>query len=349
MDKNFIYNSKDKDIFESELKEYLPSKIIDSHVHLWKKDHISIDIEKITFDRLRRHPFLSVDMWDNFSYLDFVTVSKTIFPRIEYDGLFFSLPFREVDIKKANEMIKDDVISRNKTALFIPIATDKYNYLEKKIKEENFIGLKPYPDLAVGLDYDNQNSISIFNFLTEEHLKIANKLGLIILLHIPKIKRLNDKKNLDDIINICNSYPNIKLILAHAGRSYCVFDLVDSIKKIYRLKNLYVDTAMINNWEVIELLLEYLGCEKIIYGSDLPVAAFRGKNICINNKHFFVTYPPFPWSLSNESLREDNFTFFLYEEIRAILKAIKKKKMDKKVISNIFYKNIKDLMDSVSV
>ncbi|GAI93962.1 unnamed protein product, partial [marine sediment metagenome] len=37
MDKNFIYNSKDKDIFESELKEYLPSKIIDSHVHLWKR------------------------------------------------------------------------------------------------------------------------------------------------------------------------------------------------------------------------------------------------------------------------------------------------------------------------
>ena len=347
MDKIFKYNNKDKEIFDSELIKYLPTKIIDSHVHLWKKENINVEI--ITSDRLRRHPFLSVDFLNNFSYLDFVTVSKTIFPRIEYDGLFFGLPFREVDIKKANKMIKDDVISRNKAALFIPIATDKYNYLEKKIKEENFIGLKPYPDLAVGLDCDNQNSVSIFDFLPEEHLKIANKLGLIILLHIPKIKRLNDKKNLDDIINICNSYPNIKLILAHAGRSYCVFDLVDSIKKIYRLKNLYVDTAMINNWKVIELLLEYLGCEKIIYGSDLPVAAFRGKNICINNKHYFITYPPFPWSLSNENLGEGDFTLFLYEEIREILKAVKKKKMDRQVIDNIFYQNIKNLTSSVKV
>lgn len=347
MGKNFIYNSKDKYIFENEFRKWLPSKIIDAHVHLWKKEQI--DVERITYNRRKRHPFLSVEEWGNFSYPDFVTISKTIFPQIEYGGLFFGLPFREVDIEKANRMIKDDIISGNKDALFISVPTDNHKFLEKKIKEENFIGLKPYPDLAVGLDYDNQNSVSIFDFLPEEHLKIANKLGLIIVLHIPKIKRLNDKKNLDDIVNICNSYPNVKLILAHAGRSYCVFDLVDSIKKIYRLKNLYVDTAMINNWEVIELLLEYLGCEKIIYGSDLPVAAFRGKNICINNKHYFITYPPFPWSLSNENLGEGDFTLFLYEEIREILKAVKKKKMDRQVIDNIFYQNIKNLTSSVKV
>lgn len=347
MYKDFKYSIKDKEIFENEFREYLPPKIIDSHIHLWERDQV--DIENITPDRQKRHPFLSVEGWRDFSYTDFIQVSKTIFPQIDYDGLFFGSPFREIKIDKANKMIKEDVVSKSKNALFISITTDSSDLIEKKIKEENFIGLKPYPDLAVKLDYDDQDSVSIFDFLPEQHLVVANKLGLIVLLHIPKVKRLNDRKNLDDIISICSSYPNIKLILAHAGRSYCVFDLENSIKKIYKLKNLWIDTSMINNWEIMEMILDYLGSEKMIYGSDMPVAVFRGKNICINNKHFFVTYPPFPWSLSNESLREDNFTFFLYEEIRAILKAIKKKKMDKKVISNIFYKNIKDLMDSVSV
>lgn len=347
MYKDFKYSIKDKEIFENEFREYLPPKIIDSHIHLWERDQV--DVGKITPDRQKRHPFLSVKEWRDFSYTDFIQVSKTIFPKIDYNGLFFGSPFREIKIDKANKMVKEDVINKGKNALFISIATDSGDLIEKKIKEENFIGLKPYPDLVMKLDYDDQDSVSIFDFLPKQHLAVANKLGLIVMLHIPKVKRLNDRKNLDDIINICSSYPNIKLILAHAGRSYCIFDLENNIKEIYKLKNLWIDTSMINDWEVMEMILDYMGSEKMIYGSDMPVALFRGKNICINNKHFFVTFPLFPWSLSNESLCEDNFTFFLYEEIRAILKAIKKKKMDRKVINNIFYKNIKDLMDSVNV
>ncbi len=347
MYKNLKYSIRDKEIFENEFKKYLPQRIIDSHIHLWKSDQI--DTENITPERKGKHPFLSFEECKDFSYADFIQVSKTIFPQIDYDGLFFGSPFREFNIEKANKMIEEDVISKNKDALFISIADDSSDLIEEKIKEGNFIGLKPYPDLVVNKDYDNQDSVSIFDFLPEKHLAVADKLGLIVLLHIPKVKRLNDSKNLDDIINICRSYPNIKLILAHAGRSYCLFDLENSIKKIYKLKNLWIDTAMINDWEIIEIILDYLGSEKVIYGSDMPVATFRGKNICINNKHFFVTYPSFPWGLSNESFCKGEFTYFLYEEIRAILKAIKKKKIDKKIISNIFYKNIKNIIDSVNV
>ena len=142
-------------------------------------------------------------------------------------------------------------------------------------------------------------------------------------------------------------FPNLRLILAHAGRSYCVCDIIDSIRHIKNLDNVFVDTAVINNWEVIEILLKELGSERIIYGSDFPIAALRGKNICINNKHYFVTARVFPWSISGSGIKEQNMTFFIYEEIREILKGVYKTGLGKKDIDNIFFNNIKNILDSI--
>lgn len=347
MNEGFKYYNKDKEIFKKELKKYLPSKIIDAHVHLGHEDQIHFG-KNIT-DRKKIQPYLSMDTLWNFGYKKFLEITKYIFPNIEYDGLFFGVPIKEFNIKKTNDMIKEEVISKGGKALFIPTPDDDERLIEQKILKDNFIGLKPYPDLAIGLDYDNQDNVSIFDFLTEKHLNVANKYRLIVLLHIPKTRRLNDRQNLKDILNICSSFPNISLILAHAGRSYCLSDIVNCLKKLSTLKNLYIDTAMINNWEVMEFLLENFDHEKIIYGSDLPIAILRGKNVCINNNHYFVTSTPFPWSLSNENLKEEDLTFFIYEEIREIIKALLKTKMDHQVLNNIFYRNIENIIKNIYI
>jgi len=309
---NFKYYSEDKELFEKYIKKYIPDKVIDFHVHLWRKKHINESAYSINNTG---KSFLTTSEISGFAYQDFVFTTKTIFPQIDYTGVFFGNVFKEVNISEVNEMIREDIINKGLPGLFIPTANDDYNSLKKILKNGKYFGLKPYPDLAIGKDYSNQNSVSISDFLTEDHLKIANEMGLIILLHIPKTKRLNDKDNLRDIKDISISYPKTKLILAHAGRSYCAADLINSIKIISKLKNVYMDTAMITNWKVIELLLNNLGTERILYGSDLPVAGHRGKNICINGKHYFVTPFKSYWSISNENLIDSNFTFFYMKKL----------------------------------
>ncbi|MCL5071496.1 MAG: amidohydrolase [Actinobacteria bacterium] len=347
MIKDFKYYNNDKRIFNEEIKDNIPSKILDFHVHLFKKEHI---IKEVSQSKKEKDPFFNFEVIDEFTIDNFIFTAEIIFPGIEYEGLFFGAPFREMDLNSMNTMVAEEIIKTGKYGLFIPKPEDDIKNIEKNIIEKGFLGLKPYPELAIGKEYrEDLDSVSILDFLTVDHLELANRYNLLIILHIPKSKRLIDDKNIEDITYISKTFPDIKLILAHAGRLYCEHNIVETIKKICLLKNVYVDTAMINNWEVFEILLEYFGSERIIFGTDLPIAILRGKNICINNNHYFFTSVPYLWSISNKNLKEENITFFLYEEIKGILKAVNRKKLDKQVINNIFYNNAYNLISSVKI
>ena len=104
---------------------------------------------------------------------------------------------------------------------------------------------------------------------------------------------------------------------------------------------------MINSFSVNKVLLEELGPEKVLYGSDLAVAALKGKNIDINNKHYFVTKNPKAWSLSCSEMKLSNFTFFIYEIIRAIRIAALSLNLSIKDIENIFYLNANKLIEDI--
>lgn len=343
MIKDFKYYDEDKKIYEEEIMNFIPGKVIDFHVHLWKMEQI---VKPVSADRKKKNSFYALDVINEFTYEDFLNYTSIIFPQTEYSGLFFGLPFKEVEINENNNMIEERVIDKKVNALFIPKPDDDYSYLENTIKRKNFIGFKPYPDLATGKEYLNyKDSVNIFDFLNEDVLKTADKFGLIIMLHIPKAKRLSDKENIRDIFNIAASYPNIKLCLAHAGRSFCLEAGTNSIiKKISSLKNLFLDISGIQNHEVLEMLLENFSSEKILFGSDFPILFLRGKHIFVNGKFYNFTARPFPWSISNAELNEKDITFMIYEEIREIKKAIQKKNRNSTIINNIFYKNAENMI-----
>jgi uncharacterized protein len=343
--KDFKYFENDRRVYDEYIKDFLPDRVIDSHIHIWKNCFVSDDIDPI---KKKTDPFFSFDCIDEFGFEDFRTVSDTLFPDKEYEGVYFGAPFDEIDIDANNQMIIEESASSGINGLYIPRADHKPGFVEEKINEGSLFGFKPYPDLAIGKKYrHDQDSVCIAEMITEGQLAIADKYKLMVVLHIPKSMRLRDEENISEIAEISRSYPGLKLVLAHAGRSYCMYDIIESIQHIKDLDNVFVDTAMINNWEVIELLLEELGSEKILYGSDFPVAGLRGKNICINDRHYFVTARTFSWSLSGPAIAEKNMTFFIYEEIREIIKAVLKTGSGTKALSNIFYNNIKNILDQV--
>ncbi|MCL5771286.1 MAG: amidohydrolase family protein [Actinobacteria bacterium] len=346
------FNEKDLKIFNHEFNNFLPKRIMDFHVHLWKKDFLNKDISE---ERQKANPFADPDIIDRFVFEDFETVANTLFPDKEYSGLFFGLPAKEVDLSKANKYVSDVCKDNGCHGLYIP--EPGFDEIPDNFFGNGFVGFKPYPDLVdfetpsdfLKLDID----VSIFDFISKKVLEFSNEYGLILLIHIPRKGRLNDKRNIEELRKIGEKYKNIKVILAHAGRSYCYEDIRSGIQYIKNMENLYVDTAMINNFSVNKLLMEELGPERILYGSDLAVAALKGKNIDINNRHYFVTNTPKSWSLSSSEMNLDDFTFFIYEIIRAIKLASKELNLNKKQIEDIFYSNahriIKEISDKNSI
>lgn len=339
------YNESDKKIFMEEFNEFLPSKIFDSHVHLWKKSFLK---EEISENRKKQNPFLDPDIIEGFTIKDFKIASEKLFPGKQYNGLFFGLPLKEFDLNASNEYISQVCKQENSYGLYVPEPDMKK--IPEKFFENRFIGFKPYPDLAKfeepedfsKLDID----ISVFDFISKEVLEFSNNYGLIILIHLPRKGRLNDKRNINELKKISKDYKNIKVILAHSGRSYCYEDIKNSINEIKNIENLYFDTAMINNFSVSKTLLKRFGPRKILFGSDSIISVLKGKNIEINNKHYFVTKDPKLWSLSSLSMELD-FTFFIYEIIRAIKLAVEELELKKKEVEQIFYSNTKKIIENI--
>ncbi|MDZ7837479.1 MAG: amidohydrolase family protein [Actinomycetota bacterium] len=69
----------------------------------------------------------------------------------------------------------------------------------------------------------------MFDFISDQVLEFCQEYGLILLIHIPRAKRLRDRRNIEELKEMGRRYPNIKIVLAHAGRSYCYSDIKDSI------------------------------------------------------------------------------------------------------------------------
>jgi uncharacterized protein len=346
--KNLLKNfsSGDLRILNEELKDFLPEEIIDSHVHLWREDSFKKEISE---KRRNQNPALDPDIIDGFTYEDFKNVSEKIFPEKKCRGLFFGMPVKEADLDKMNNYVSDVYAQSGNYGLFNP--EPDLEEIPKDFFKNGFIGFKPYVDLVdfkAPKDFSKLDiDISMFDFISKKVLEFSNEYGLILLIHIPRAGRLNDKRNIEEIKAISKKYPDIKIVLAHAGRSYCYSDIKDSVEYLKDIKNLYVDTAMINSFSVMKVLMEEMRPEKILYGSDLPIAIFKGKNIDINNKHYFITSTPKVWSLSSSVMNLDSFTFFIYEIVRAIRVAAKSINLNKESIKNIFYSNCNNMIENI--
>ena len=344
MIKDFEFNDKDLKIYNQEIKNFIPDRIIDNHIHSWEKDNID---NKFSFESYKvDKPFTDLDLVDEFKFLDFREYTNTAFPGKEYEGVFFGLPFPYIDIKRNNEYIIEESKKNNFKFMYMPLPKENIWDTNEKIQlleNKNFFGFKPYPDLCGAKD----NEISIFDFVNKSILEFSNENELFILLHLPRKKRLNSAKNIKEISEILTKYKKLRIILAHAGRSYHIKDILNNLDILNKFDNLFFDLALVTEVSVIEYLIKKVNTNNIFYGSDYPWLLIKGRDVCINDNHYYITHKPYDWSLGpNEGLKTD-FTLYIYEQIRSLIYAVKsiKPRSLYSFMEKIFYDNLKYFLD----
>jgi hypothetical protein len=220
---------------------------------------------------------------------------------------------------------------------------DQPGRLREDLSEGRFVGIKPYPDYVRKPDV---NDVEIHEMLPGWAMEIVNDFGLIVILHIPRKDRLADPLNQRQIAELCGTYPRARVVLAHIGRAYYLKNVVGSMDALIGLPNLYFDLAMLNNWEVLEYAFQKIKPNKLLYGTDIPFALAPGKSIEINDQYTYVT--PVPWELS---ISDDHgrlvFTSFLYEELRAIKKAVARLGLSDDFVRGLFYENGMNLLSTM--
>lgn len=320
-------------IFREELDSFLPERILDFHVHIFNEGVIPAGQ---TFS-CAGHPIGKYDLEDLDRDL------AEVYPGRDTYAVCFGLPNVQYDRRRNNRYLAAHCDRKRFFAfrLFDPQESDP-EAVRRDIVENGFAGIKPY------LDYvrkEDPNEVQIIEMLPPWIMEMVNDLGLIVMLHIPRKMRLADPLNQDQVIQLCGDYPNATIVLAHIGRAYYLKNVVGNLEGLKDLPNLYFDLAMLNNWEVLEYLFANAAPEKILYGSDIPIAIAPGKSVEINDQYTYVT--PVPWHLS---ISDDHgkliFTSFLYEELRAIKKAVERLGLSDDFVRKIFFESGMELLQS---
>lgn len=319
MIREFRVTSEDMHIFNNEFKDRLPDTLIDNHIHVWTEDCYRISKEEAVPYKGYK-PWTDMDYMSEFTFEDYWTYAKETLPGKKMLGMFFGLPLQIIDTEKSNQYVLNKVKHTPQPFYYIPSFGENAFETNQKLNlldTEGFMGFKPYPDLVPGVE------CSIYDSLNRSFLEFADKNHLSVVLHIPRKNRLRSKDNQREILEIAKTYPNITIILAHAGRSFCYRDIEGNLDKFLSIDNIWYDIAMLNSGMVLEYLMRHVDSNKILFGTDAPLAFYRGVDVCINNTHCYVTAVPSEWGFGTLNQNLVKFTFYLYEELRALLYASK--------------------------
>jgi uncharacterized protein len=322
-------------IFDEELADFVPEKVFDAHVHISPPDGF-----------LPGEPFSCGGVpITSYAYDELAADLAIAFPARHVEALCFGFPDPRLNHERNNTYVGSSADRRQ----FYPLRLldpqrDTAAAVDADLDRYGFLGLKPYPDYARPNDIPN---VEIPEMLPDWAMAIAHERRLLVMLHIPRSRRLEDSLNRRQLRELCVHWPGAKIILAHIGRAYYLRGIVGLLDELRELPNLYFDLAMVQHWEVMAYLFRQVPLRKVMFGSDIPIALARGRAVEINHQYTYVT--PRPWSLSLcDEKTKLHFTSFLNEELRAIRQAADAARLSRADVAAVFYDNAKQLVAEVA-
>ena len=201
---NTIFNETDQEIFDRELADFLPDRIFDAHMHLMHPDFFSV-----TFD----------GMLPEICGLDgFRKYNGLLHPVDEVGGLVLSFSVSPHGVAFANQWCTDQVKDEPYYRCFIFVSPDDDpDFVRQEAQRLGADGFKVYHVRAAR---ESTWAADIPEYMPEWLVAITDEMQLGMTLHMVKQRGVVDQRNIDCIRRYCETYPNMKLILAHSARGF---------------------------------------------------------------------------------------------------------------------------------
>jgi hypothetical protein len=321
-------NGVDRQIWEEELAAFVPKRIFDVHTHLYPRES---DLDGPP------RPFPESDLALS------ARCEAMLLPGREISRLAFPSPFPRCDFEKANRFVAEEIRKDPRSeALMLVHPSMTATHVEASITELKLLGFKPYRRYCRG----DVNECRITDLMPEHQLAVANRHGLIVMLHISMKKSIADPRNISAIQRLSDRFPKIQWILAHCARSYGAWAIEKAAPKLRGLPNVWYETSPVCSMEAFDALFSEIGADRVMHGADGPGIAFaRGMSI---------TYG-FAWGdLTTENNKLDmvhcdgQMTFYLYEQLRAMRRAMRRLRLTRTQIEDVFYGTASRLVGSVA-
>ncbi len=319
----------DQTFIDREIEPFLPDRVFDAHAHLFQHDHY-------TPGTLPAHlagtpTTIGTEVYRH--YAEWLHPGKRT-----VGGLFFGLAFTG-DRAGNNQFVAQEVTAGqaagfNALGQFVIAPEMEADEVRQAVQRDGFVGLKPYHTMAQTDGSTFQAPIEAY--LVEAHVQVAHELGLTITLHMVRDRALADPINQATIRRYCEHYPNMRLILAHAARGFNPWHTIEGIHSLAGLDNVWFDTSAVTEAGAFEAIVETMGHERLMYGSDFYISHLRGRCVAIGDS--------FHWFYADEmDLAEKHIALqpvlIGLESLRSLRLACQRLKLSDGQIEDIFYNN----------
>jgi glutamate-1-semialdehyde 2,1-aminomutase len=327
MKHNWTFNEFD-DKAADELSSFLPDTIFDIHAHLYRLADLNLPESSVWSEG---PSIVSASVWSE-------NISKFLKGKDLNGALFLPAPSRGVNMQMANRFLIDEVSKVNTARGLVMVSPgDSPEELSELLNQPGIIGMKPYHFFS---SESPTFESSISGFFPEWQIELGNSFRSVVMLHIVKNRGISDHDNINEINRICRNYPDIKIILAHAARSFHAPNAKYGVKMLRGINNLWFDTSGICEPDPIKAILNEFGPQKLMWGSDFPISELRGRCITLGDGFSWIDQNSF----NSGNLKFANPLLVGIESLRALKCAAEDFCLNKEDLINIFSQNARRLV-----
>jgi glutamate-1-semialdehyde 2,1-aminomutase len=310
----------DLELWHHHLADFVPPDAFDAHAHLWRTQDLGDPTPALA---AAGPAVVTRAVYDE-------RLSLWMPDRSPSGGLFFPFPTRVLDVDAANRHLADEVKGDpGSRGLMIVTPRQNAEEVERQVIEDGFVGFKVYHLFAARTD-------TLFapteEFIPEWAWEMADRRGLVIMLHMVLPRALAEPENQRYIRSHCERYPGAKLILAHAARGFCGRHTVEGIEAIRGLGNVYFDTSAVCEPEAFEAILEVFGPTRLFFGADFCVTEMRSR--CVNLADGFLWLDEIRADFSRSRFARP--TLLGLESLLALQQACRNQHLSREDIDEIF-------------
>lgn len=279
-------------IWNSELRDWVPDRIFDAHVHLGPPN----SMRPFSPERLQS----ALSTFPGLTYETANHIYHGIYNGKEVAGLIaFGFPLMEVDLEQANAYIADTMLRAPRIKGFIvadPTNAQKTIAAFRRAEERGarFSGVKPYYDLTGKQVFDTH----MREFIPDDLLSFMNEEALAMMLHTSR-SGMGVPECQEYVREVAWTYPRIRIILAHMGRYIDYQEFFRFMETdIMDFPNVYLEMSSASRMEVYERALDRRELwPRILFGSDIPFGLITGTEIW-SEKYgpIFLTRDEYTWT-----------------------------------------------------
>jgi len=325
------YNQIDLPFYCEEIEPLLPLEILDFHAHIWRKQ----DWKEIPWDENEAGARYMVTLPD-YDLERLQADSQRIFPDRTYKAVCFGYPTPAADIESTDTYTAEAA----KSGWVYPLMlTGKglrsREQTERRLRRDGFYGYK----VLLNWFGDNYGKVTVEDMLSPVEMELAEKYRLVVLLHVPRSRRLADPEIQQGVQKLSRNYPNAQIVLAHCGRCYLPDEMKRAIHSIRDLDNVYMDTSMVMDPVALQMVLEEIDSSRVLFATDFPVPAMRGRRVYVMDHWVDLVLPGNAESAYRVQSENFRATFMVYEIVLAIRRAAERVKLPEEKLTAIFFEN----------